>query len=397
MTALQRAGTPASSVSKPVVYWPMLRLVAALAVVVLLLPVSASAELLVYEGFDYPEGSLAGQNGGIGFASSWSSGGSVLADSLSYTDGHGNVLPTSGNHGLVSAASGSISAYRDLTHQYGVDATYGPGVYWVSFIGERLQPHANPDDNYLRSAAFQLHNGTGTSGDERFDVGKVTTTDTAPAGPNWALFAHGTYDYYSETTTPMADLAFFVAAIDISDSTDGNLSDTAQLWVDPNLDEPLGTPAAELSGADAYDFIFQRVRLWAGNTSGSAPYAEWVVDEIRIGTTLDDVIGSGYVPVPGDTDGDSVVELADDLDPIRANYLQSVTSRTQGDLTGDLFVDFADFRQWKTAYLEAGGSLSGVNLSFLVVPEPTSAWLLMVGGLLGWRRRRAEARVAGKS
>ncbi len=357
-----------------------------IALVLILSPTVAVADLLVYEGFDYDEGSLGGQNGGIGFASGWSSGGTVAAGSLSYVDGNSNVLPTSGNHALISAASASVSAYRDLTRQYGVDAVYGPGVYWVSFIGQRNQPHATLDENSARSAAFQLHNGTGTSGDERLDIGKVTTS--APTVLyNWALFAGGTTDRYSETSTPMTDLAFFVSAITIADSTDGNLSDTAQLWVDPNLDEPLGTPDAELTGDDAFDFIFQRVRLWAGNTSGGNPYAEWVIDEIRIGTTFEDAIG--IVPLAGDTDGDGVVELDDDLDPIRANYLQSVTNRNLGDLTGDLFVDFSDFRQWKTAYLEVGGSLAGVNLGFLTVPEPSSLvlWALVLAGAVVARRR----------
>jgi hypothetical protein len=102
--------------------------------------------------------------------------------------------------------------------------------------------------------------------------------------------------------------------------------------------------------------------------------------------------------VLGDTDGDGIVE-AEDLTPIRTNYLQTVTMRSQGDLTGDLMVTFADFRQWKTEYLEAnpgGGSLAGVDLGFLnAVPEP-SALILVLTGLLGlWQisgARRAGSR-----
>ena len=105
----------------------------------------------------------------------------------------------------------------------------------------------------------------------------------------------------------------------------------------------------------------------------------------------DDVIG--ILPVPGDTDGDGVVELVDDLDPIRANYLQDVTMRSEGDLTGDLKVTFADFREWKTAYLSGGGSLEGANLGFLTVPEPSAAWLLVLGGLLGWGWRSSKMSV----
>ena len=55
---------------------------------------------------------------------------------------------------------------------------------------------------------------------------------------------------------------------------------------------------------------------------------------------------------PGDVDGINGVTLAD-FEIIRQNFLTSVTQRTEGDLTGDGFVDFDDFRQWKQNYPSA--------------------------------------------
>ncbi|TWT66889.1 hypothetical protein Pla123a_45900 [Posidoniimonas polymericola] len=92
-------------------------------------------------------------------------------------------------------------------------------------------------------------------------------------------------------------------------------------------------------------------------------------------------------PVPGDTDGDMVVELFDDLDPIRTNYLQPVTFRSEGDLNGDEFVDFADFRQWKDAYLATGATISASDIAFLNVPEPSAVCLLLMGLSAAARRR----------
>jgi hypothetical protein len=100
----------------------------------------------------------------------------------------------------------------------------------------------------------------------------------------------------------------------------------------------------------------------------------------------------GQVLLPGDTDGSGVVELAD-FTPIRTNYLQTVTERIQGDLNGDKIVSFADFRQWKTAYLASGaGSLDGIDLSFVSVPEPSTALLasITVIGMFSTRRRRED-------
>lgn len=97
-------------------------------------------------------------------------------------------------------------------------------------------------------------------------------------------------------------------------------------------------------------------------------------------------------PDPGDTDDDGDVDL-DDLLPIRTNYLQQVAARIEGDLNGDLVVNSRDFREWKTAFLGAGGSLAGADLAFLTaVPEPSTAGLLLLAGLavFGFRMQRKK-------
>lgn len=89
---------------------------------------------------------------------------------------------------------------------------------------------------------------------------------------------------------------------------------------------------------------------------------------------------AGPPPLPGDTDADGIPgEFPDDFEPIRANFRNAVTLRSEGDLTGDRFVDFADFREWKAARFGGGGSLAGLDLSFgSNVPEPGSAALACV-------------------
>ncbi|WP_197529237.1 PEP-CTERM sorting domain-containing protein [Aeoliella mucimassa] len=95
-------------------------------------------------------------------------------------------------------------------------------------------------------------------------------------------------------------------------------------------------------------------------------------------------------PIPGDTTGDGLVTL-DDLNPILQNYRTAQTARSAGDLVDNDFIDFADFRQWKTAYVDAGGSLEGIDLDFFTatVPEPGTMLLTLVSavGIAIVRRR----------
>lgn len=99
-------------------------------------------------------------------------------------------------------------------------------------------------------------------------------------------------------------------------------------------------------------------------------------------------------PLPGDTDGNGVVNEAD-LTPIRTNWRQTGKTRLEGNLSGDTagLVDFVDFRQWKTAFLGGGGSLEGLDLSFAVVPEP-SAFLLAVFSAIAFGSQRSRRRSA---
>jgi hypothetical protein len=88
---------------------------------------------------------------------------------------------------------------------------------------------------------------------------------------------------------------------------------------------------------------------------------------------------------PGDVNLDTKIDLAD-LEIIRTNFRQSVTSSTMGDLTSDGFVNFDDYRLWKSNYVPATGEALGV------VPEHATATLSLAAfAALGWSRRRLRA------
>ena len=79
---------------------------------------SLHADALLYEGFDYSAGALAGQNGGTGFTTAWSSSGAggdvVTAPGKTYSSG--GDLDVVGNFTTVSnsGTAGSVS-YTHLT------------------------------------------------------------------------------------------------------------------------------------------------------------------------------------------------------------------------------------------------------------------------------------------
>ncbi len=99
--------------------------------------------------------------------------------------------------------------------------------------------------------------------------------------------------------------------------------------------------------------------------------------------------------VPGDTDGDTIVELEDDFGPIRDNWLKSTFLRAEGNLdnTGasEGIVDITDFRQWKNAFNGPPAAIAAAWASLGAVPEPTSALLASLATVLlaGVRRRRS--------
>lgn len=132
--------------------------------------------------------------------------------------------------------------------------------------------------------------------------------------------------------------------------------------------------------------------FWAGGIDGARIY--------NTALTATDILNiyaaeTPAPPVPGDTNGNGLVE-ANDLTPIRDNWRMTGRTRQQGNLSGDVagLVDFTDFREWKTAILAGGGSLEGIDLSFTTVPEPAAALLVLVGsfGLCGCRATRRRSR-----
>ena len=242
------------------------------------------AALIAYEDFNYPADSdLSSQAGGTGWAAAWSAGtigDSNVLGSLNYTDSFGNQLVTSGNHAHMTGSYGNNSTpARNLPSPLGADGT----TVWFSFVGYRTGVDT------LRPGNFQIR----TNSDERLAVGKGTVDVAAP--PTWSLLDSGNAGNSVFSTYPMDVPSFCVLRIDY---VAGN--DNAYLFVNPRLDQEPDISLAAAQKIGPLDMQFNNVRMYAGNTNANgvpANYAEFDIDEIRIGTTYTDV--TPFVPGTG--------------------------------------------------------------------------------------------------
>ncbi len=236
------------------------------ATVLLLMISPASADLLLYEGFDYTEGSLGGLTGGTG---DWTDGWSgtnynVAAGSLSLPN---MPFAVTGGH-----ASGSNNTNRNFT---GVSSTVD-GTYYLSYLVQRtgFDPNSTSGqwaDAHLRTSSFYRSiTGTATSS-HKLGVQADNQSLTSIGG-----------DGMTE------DPFFFVLKIVVNasgvDQVYGNVySDGALI----PASEPIGWSYEVLDANITADM--SKVTLWAGTASGySAQY-----DEIRLATTYEEA-----VPVP---------------------------------------------------------------------------------------------------
>jgi hypothetical protein len=270
-----------------------------------LLPHGAPAALLAYDGFAYGEGAnLSGSDGGSGWSAAWVAGGTPaggatnLAQSLSYTDQFGNALHTSGGSVFLSGnstANTSATPYREIPITRGTnDGT----TTWISFLGRRAGPITNSiAPFYQRVAAVQLRE----AGTERVAIGRATASSEGVGllpKDTWSLYfgGNGANTQPSDISLSNAPASLLVLRMD---HQAGN--DNLHLFINPDLNsEPAPGSAAVVTNANPN---FNRIQLFAGNTTAAGLFAQLVIDEIRIGETFADVTPH----TPGDTNPPDIV------------------------------------------------------------------------------------------
>ena len=318
-------------------------LLASATTIALFAATNGRANLLAYEGWDYTAGgTFIGGTGGTGFSSGWLvNGGNVnnsiaLTGSLSYSDGFGHTLLTTGNRGFITAdgtatgdnilngALSQSSPLRPFSFSRGLDGT--TVSTWISVLALRTgipnpTPAAPPNDFLYGRAVgpaqffYQSVATATTAGNEHFGFGRGTQsseTDTSLAHDTWAVVQQGNANASKVSNVNMASAPadFLLMRVDHIGSTVNDLAnaDTLRVWINPALGSvPSDASADIVFNANEFaaalgvnrDFIFNKVRMFAGNvqtTPSGRSYGSLEMDELRIGESFADV--TPLVPEP---------------------------------------------------------------------------------------------------
>lgn len=244
----------------------MMKSIALLMVSVLAVGVSSEATLLVYEGFDYPVGSLNGQGvAGDGWVGAWSSSANydVVTSSLAMAN-----LP------FVSTG-GSIIGHNTANRAFnGVDFAQ-EGVYYVSYIVQRTGWGATDGggeafDFHLRTTSYARAAAVGISSSETFEtieLGNAVRAGDAATTNSYFLVA-------KVVTHATAADEIFLKAYSTADTVD--ISEATSWTVTGDTEE--------------CDLLSNMITLWAGTDDDADGLYQAAIDEIRIGTTWGDVV-----------------------------------------------------------------------------------------------------------
>jgi hypothetical protein len=376
-------------------------------------------DLLLYEGFDYavaePAALLAGATHPSG--NTWTKPASspagqytkVVAGSVGY---NGLAAPT-GNSASVPRATPTTGEDRIGLPGQPFARTVGNSYFfsftlqmttWVNFSTELGDGGAKNDSGRrggfigglfgattgnMQSAAgfaapiyvrrevdYSLTGTDGTPGAQtgRYELGIQATA--TPVGLFDSSLQNSRGVAYDETASyAVGDTILVVGEYEFVDAEAGGSADVVRLWINPTPGE---------AAAEATPTIVEG-SLETPNLGGTLPIAAFhmrndtntpgnvLIDEIRVGTTFADVLPAAAAGLPGDFNGDEIVNGADFLVWQRGGSPQPLST--------------SDLELWKTNF----GAVGGIT-SALAVPEPASSSLAALSIALVCLRRKLNSR-----
>jgi len=271
--------------------------------------------LLAYEGFDYPNGDLVGQNGGIGWDGPWENiGGSdagVVPGSLfagtnapatysAHALGDSTIQPNNSRSGrFLDCSAGGPFAARGLIDAHGNIGAEGQTLY-ISFL---QQPNATTS-----FYEFEFHRGdlgdSGRIGGIGNDLGSATSVNLRAGGAQTPIGPGST------------NVNFFIARIDFKGGRDD-----VRVFLNPVSAREPATPTLTALGAG--DMSFDGISFGAYLNDRAVRH-----DEVRLGLTWGDVIGDSIavLRIVAHTNNQSALLLA--ASPNVTSQLQAAPTAT---------------------------------------------------------------------
>ena len=228
---------------------------------------SALAAIIAQDGFNYPAGTIVGQEGGTGdWKDEWQGDSDIFVfpGGYAYVDGSGNVLLVEANHVEIQVDLGSpMKVDRPLNIKLGqVDETV-----WMSAILDGSS--TNAINNVSLGDGLFLGQGGENMG-----------------GTTWQLSDRD--GLVSDTGVSSDSQEFVVVRVDFTAGGD----EQAWMWLSPDLSATPDVSTADASGLfKSFEADFLQIQLESAGSAG--------VDEIRTGDTFADVAPyAPAVPVP---------------------------------------------------------------------------------------------------
>jgi hypothetical protein len=227
---------------------------------------------------------------------------------------------------------------------------------------EFFPPGVTPGENRIGDISYNQFDGSQGAEQQNPDTAKLRFNIPGVAAP----IIQPSPTFNNDGLNHLLVLKFELSSEDASDRV--------SLYYDPKTPIEPSAPTVMVQ-----DFNFNLGSIGpASFGNGGGPTT--VMDEVRVGTTFEDVLPPN-LPIPGDVNGDMLVDILD-YNIIFANMNQpGGKSLAQGDVDSDAKVTISDFRFWKERRtdltpLEGGG---GIITSPIGVPEPSGLLLPLVG------------------